>query len=292
MTESFELVKLKTMRSLPFSAGQKGQTVLIVLLIMTVVLTIGLSTISSSITDIRISQQTEESTRAFYVAESALEEKMQSAAAASSGSLDGIGYVVTSETLGGQYFVFPEEAASGDTQTLWLVGHNAEGQIDESSDYNGGVTFYWGTATSAESSALSVAYIYRESGVYKIARYNFDPDAARRLNNRFTAALTQGFTVAGRSLKYSTGLINLPNNANIQPFFIRATLSYNSSPQLIAAAAAASPYFPNQGSCYVSTATVSQSGITRKVRQCRFWQEVPSIFNWGLFSGGNLEKSL
>lgn len=280
------------MRSLPSFASQKGQTVLIVLLIMTVILTIGLSTISSSITDIRISQQTEESTRAFYVAESALEEKMQSPAAASSGSQDGISYSVTAETLSGQYFVFPNEVASGESQTLWLVSHTSEDQIDESSDYGGGVTLYWGTGGSAVSSALSAAFVYRESGVYKISRYNFDPDPARRLNNNFSSALTEGYTVAGKALKYSTGLINLPSNANIQPLFLRLTLVYNSAPQLVAAAAASSPYFPNQGDCYISTATVSQSGITRKVRQCRLWQEVPAIFNWGLFSGGGLEKSL
>lgn len=70
---------------------KSGQVVLIVLLVMVVVLTIGLSLISQSVTDISISKDEEESIRAFSAAEAGIEAALQNIGAApSTVEVDGI----------------------------------------------------------------------------------------------------------------------------------------------------------------------------------------------------------
>jgi len=281
------------MRKLPKNFYQEGQTLLIILLILAVILTVGLSTISSSITDIKITKQTEEATRAFYVAESALEERLilpLQAQPLETGSIGGIGYEVAKTGLGGEEFLFPFQTNSGEPQIVWLVGHDEQGQITLSEKYNGPVTFYWGNQDTSEKPALMVSYIYTEGGAYKISRYNFDPDAGRRSSNNFDPASTGSYPIGGKILKYSASIPNLPRGGGIQPYFLKLTLIYNSSPQFLGVKATSSPYLPTQGFCFTSTATVAESGITRKIKQCKLWENLPNIFYWGLYSGGNLEK--
>jgi len=57
---------------------EQGQAVLIVLLVIAVALGFGLSIISQSVTDVRISKQEQESARAFNVAEAGIEEALKS----------------------------------------------------------------------------------------------------------------------------------------------------------------------------------------------------------------------
>lgn len=270
-----------------------GQVLLVILLIMAVILTIGLSVISSSVTDIKISKQTEEATRAFYVAESALEERLVypfTAQEEESGSIGGIGYTVEKQILKGQEFLFPFQIESGSPQILWLVEHNDQGQMDFSHKYSGPIVFYWGDVDSSEIPALSVAYVYYEAGNYKISRYNFDPDSGRRDSNKFNSASTGNYALAGKSLKYSARISNLPTGGNIQPYFLKLTLLYNSTPQPLGVKAEVSPYLPTQGFCFISTATVPESGITKRIKQCKLLENIPNIFYWDLFSGGDLEK--
>lgn len=78
-----------------------GQAVLIVLLVIAVALGFGLSIISQSITDVKISKQEQESTRAFNAAEAGIEEALKSVTVGvGSITVDGIevDYEVESET--------------------------------------------------------------------------------------------------------------------------------------------------------------------------------------------------
>lgn len=266
---------------------KRGQAVLVILLIMVVILTIGLSIISSSITDIKISQQQEEASRAFYVAESALEESLKLLEAASPGSIGGISYQVTKEELGGLEFLFPSPVEQGSSQTVWLVGHKNDGTLKLEEKYTGPISFYWSDQGSSDEPALMVSLIYKEGGVYKISRYNFDPVSTRRDSNKFASASFGSYSIGGKILKYS-GSINIPGG--IQPYFLRLTLVYNSTPQSLGVKVSGGKILPNQGFCFKSTAVVPESGVTRKLEQCKLWENLPEIFSWGLFSGGNLIK--
>ncbi len=64
-----------------------GQTLLIIVLIAAVILTVGLAVASYSITDIKISQQEEESARAFSAAEAGIEEALKLGALPEGGSI-------------------------------------------------------------------------------------------------------------------------------------------------------------------------------------------------------------
>jgi hypothetical protein len=76
-----------------------------------------------------------------------------------------------------------------------------------------------------------------------------------------------------------------------KPYLLKVALLYNDTPQPIALKASVS--IPNQGYCYEATASVTESGVSRKIIQCKSWPDISEVFSWGLFSGqGNLEQSL
>jgi hypothetical protein len=62
--------------------SQRGQILLIVILTMIVALTVGLSVVSRTITNLRIAKQSEESQRAFQAAEAGIEKTLESGASA------------------------------------------------------------------------------------------------------------------------------------------------------------------------------------------------------------------
>ena len=74
------------MKTLPV---QRGQILLVVVLTMIVALTVGLSVVSRTITNLRISKQSEESQRAFQAAEAGIEKTLESGV--SSGSPQSLG---------------------------------------------------------------------------------------------------------------------------------------------------------------------------------------------------------
>lgn len=280
------------MKKLPLSNSQKGQTVLIILLIMAVLLTIGISTISSSITDIKISQQTEEASRAFYVAESALEERLSLPlnvfeAKPEEGTIGGIDYQVSKTAQSGDSFLFPFKVDADDSQTIWLIPYNENTEVfNVNSTYTGSFTLYWGNNGTSEEPALTVTVVYKDGSSYKIHRYNYDPNNTRKDENKFNLAVSGSFPLGGENLKFSSAQIAVTNGV-----LLKLTLLYNNSAQSLGIMkASGSPSFPNQGNCFISSATVPESGITRKIKQCKLWSNLPGIFSWGLFSGGSLEK--
>jgi hypothetical protein len=151
---------------LPTIKNNSGQTILVILLILAVVLTISLSAISTSITDIKISQQTEEASRAYYVAESALENQFllpASAPLTESGNLGGIHYEVSRVAQEGLEYLLPNQLEAGQTQTVWLVGHNDDGTINETTFFAGSsLDFYFGnSAVVGGQPAVTISLVIR-----------------------------------------------------------------------------------------------------------------------------------
>jgi len=88
--------------------NNSGQALLIILLIMAVALTIGLSVVSRSVTDIRISQEQEESARVFSAAEAGLESLLATGEAP--GSVGDFKIDTGTKPIGdSETFVFPKE---------------------------------------------------------------------------------------------------------------------------------------------------------------------------------------
>ena len=291
--------KMKNLRN------QRGQALLIVVLVMAVALTIGLAVVSRSITDIKISRQEEESARVFSVAEAGIEEALKLGSGTSGTIGEGealIGYTV-SETGqgGGTEFVFPAINA-GDTQTVWLVEHDNDGNLTETGRYTGNtIDLYWGNegqaADQATTPALEATVIYKDGSNYKIKRGAYDPydgvDSSRNANGFDDADSAGGYSVGVKTFQFRKTGFTLPALPLI-PYALRLKLIYNNDQsQILGVAdnnADGAQNFPSQGKCYESTASLSTSGITRKVQQCQFHKTPPGIFDYVLFSEGGLTK--
>jgi hypothetical protein len=263
-----------------------GQTLLIILLVMAVGLTIGLAVISRSVTDIRISRQEEESARVFSVAEAGIEEALKAQAVPPGGiTIGGITATVQENPLGkGTEFAFPGKYDAGDIQTLWLVEHKEDGTLDTNNKYSANsIDIYWGKEGGI-TPALEVTLIYHQAGT-KIMRWAIDPES--RGNNFERVDQTGSFSVGGKTFKYKKTLSSLPCSTNIC-YALRLRLLYNDQPQILGVAGGSN--FPSQGNCYESTATNPQTGVTRKVRQCQLYKAPPGIFDYVLYSEGDLTK--
>lgn len=273
-----------------------GQALLIVVLVMAVALTVGLAVISRSVTDIRISQQEEESARVFSAAEAGLEQAFLTKPAGQyQYTVGDFTATVTGGTLavGSEFNFGGGKFAAGDTQTLWLVSHTGD-QLDESGDRfpaSGTINICWGDNV-ADKSAIEAILIYKDSGGnFKVAKGAYDADSSRRASNGFDLADDIGGVNCG-NLAFREELIlttkfNLPSGSIL--YALRLRLLYNTQPQSLAVRG--STDFPVQGTCYESTAAhKDRPSITRKIRQCQLYKAPVGIFDYVLYSEGDLKK--
>lgn len=260
-----------------------GQALLIILLVMTVGLTVGLSLSTRSVSDLKASGQLEDSSRAFSAAESGIEAVLKGDTALS-GTVGNASYTLTTSTAGGNDLVFSlGDINVADTYTVWLAGHDQSGNLDLSTTYAGGmIDVCWQKAeTSSEEPAMEAAVIYKEStGLYKIWRGAYDPSATRRAGNFFSN--TDSGTCANLTNKKTLNLSSLLGTKialRLRPFYARATLSV---------APLTGNNLPSQGLTISSVGTAGQT--TRKVVVTQSYGSLPSIFDYVLFSGKDASK--
>jgi len=270
-----------------------GQALLIILLVMAVGLTIGLAVISRSVTDIGISRQEEESARVFSVAETGIEEALKAGGVPADVIVGGITARVTRSSLGEENeFAFPGEYEAGEVQTLWLVEHEDDGSLNldnPPSRYSrDSLEVYWGKEDGEIVPALEVTLIYNQNGV-KIMRWALDSDHLIRGNSFEGVDATGSFSVGGKNFKYKKTLSLPCDQSNLICYALRLRLLYNDQPEILGAKAT-SGNLPSQGVCYESTASKEEGGITRKVRHCQFYKSPPGIFDYVLYSEGDLIK--
>lgn len=264
------------MKRLPKIKTSSGQALLIILLIMAVALTIGLSVISRSITDIKISQQTEEAARAFSAAEAGIEEALVGTGELFQRTFEETGAKFETKKAGfppegTMEFVFPQELTIDDPQTLYLAKYETDGTLTRY--YTAGtIDVCWG-----DNAALEVSIYYQDAGVYKVARAVVDP-----VNGRTPGSDSPSGQCAGLGHKKT---LSLPSGANITLLFLRLRVLYANAK--VGAVAASGASFPSQGVEIESTGTAGTS--TRKVKVVRFYPAPPVIFDFAIYSGGSLE---
>jgi len=266
---------------------QAGQALLIILLLMAVVLTISMAVISRSVTDLRVSRQDEESSRAFSAAEAGIENAVALGGSGdSSGTINGVDYTVACTDQGGDVvFDFGKERfEQGKIQTVWLVNHDTNGEITTGGYGSGQLDLYWGTDANEQHPALEATLYYKDGVVIKVKRAAYDANAAANQNN-FGAVTGGNFGINGVTY-YNSASFDMPTGNSY--YALRLKLLYNNSTSGMAVRG--EDALPSQGTCCDSTAEVSASGVTRKIRQCRFYKAPPGIFDYVLYSGGNLVK--
>ena len=265
-----------------------------VLLVMSVILTLGLSAVSRSITDIRVSEQSQDSARAYWAAQAGLEKAILGQGE-QSGEISDVTYRVTKTGLGGAAnFVLPEKVSSGESFTYWLVEHDSSGQINAETYFSDdSLIVYFGNegegASSDTTPALIANLVYLDSGgSYQSKKYAFDPFLGRSPGTNFSPA-DSGSSFGGTEFAFKatiSGINSLPLMS--KPYYLNLMFIFNNASQPVGVSTGGIGI--SQGSCFESEAVVSSSNIVRKLSQCQTWSKNSEIFDYLLFSGGDLSQ--
>ncbi len=280
--------------------SEKGQALLIVVLVMVIVLTVGLSLASRSITNLRNSTDEAASQAAFSAAEAGVEQAVKlgdtnGAAILSDVSLHDknnsqISNVDISLIDGSQFLLNNGNPVFQDDGTdVWLSPHtDTPSQLFQTA-WNGTLTVHWGTNTDGCSDpAMEVLVISGTRLSPTLKKYAFDQCATRRSVNSFCAVGAGGscptsaagaFVVDGingsatfnyrMQIDVTSGLL-----ARVIPLYKAGTIGIKGAG------------LPIQGKIITSTGTAGGSD-TQTVRKISFFQgydSVPSEFFFSIFS--------
>lgn len=275
---------------------QSGQVLLITILILTVATTIALSLIGRATLDFSMSNQLEESTRAFNAAEAGIEAALKSGMGGSVTIGSGTSYAVSVNTVGGSTGVYQmmHKTTRGATDMLWLVEHNSDGSVNETPVYTRtSLDVCWSQPSGSNPvAALIIGVLYKEGtdGSYKLVKVAADPDAASRANNfdagvgtggcgnANTYVTTVNFTTLGLTLSGAAAdtLLGL----RLRPEYADTTISVNAGAQAL----------PTQGKSIQSVGTTG-NGVTRKVIVYQSYRAPSSIFDSVIYSQDNFSHN-
>lgn len=264
----------------------RGQALLILILVMAVGLTVGLSLSTRSVSDLKVSGQTEDSSRAFSAAEAGIEAALKGDTALS-GTVGNGSYALTILTAGGNDSPFSlGDLAVFDTYTVWLVGHNSTGDVDVTvTPYTGtSIDVCWDKADSASDvPAMEASVLYKDGTSYKVWRGAYDPTSSRTASNNFNYSNVSSAVCAGKTQNKVTIDLSFLTGTKIalrlRPFYAKASVSVVPS--------SGNP-LPGQGLSISSVGTAGQT--TRKVVVTQSYGSLPSIFDYVLFSGKDANK--
>ena len=283
-----------------------GQALLLVLLSMAVALTIVLSVISRTISDIKISSQDENSQRAFSAAEAGIEQAL--VVGSDTGDVD-IGNaqfsaVVSDFAKGEETFVFPNSFTSGEPAIVWFVSHDPiTGNLSCSGAGNpcfkgDRIKICWGDNTVAPVPAIEASIIYlNTAGNYataRIARAAFDSNAAVRGNNFVDPG--GSCTIGTNIFQYSTTLNfsssftpSVPYDTTNKLQFMVLKLLYNNNSHHIGVNVEGSgSTLPSQGQLVESSGTSGDAN--RSINVFQGYGELPLAFYSAIYSEGGLTQ--
>ena len=230
---------------------RSGQALIVVLLILGVVTTVGLSIASRSVTEVGVSTTSEESSRALSAAEAGIEAQL---AGAQIPTISGTNITVDEKPSG--------SAGSLSVADLVASGEVATVFVDTSTGNS--MTVCWGEAK------LETAVYYKVGINTKIDR-------------KYIASGNLGTCPAdGRTYINSTS-ITLPNGAE----YVRMRLWGNGEVKQ-PLGVTTSGTFPAQGTEITSTGTVGST--VRKIKVFDQTPDVPEVFEAAIFSGKRLVK--
>lgn len=293
--------------------SNSGQALLIILLVMAVILTIGLSVVARSITDITISRKGEEAARAFSAAEAGIEQILIAAGESVSDNVTGGSFQASKVDLsatGGTEFVVPSPVSAGEVAPIWFVEHDAttsELTCGGGNCFTGStIKVCWGeegtSGNEDTTPAVEVSILYTNNGSgtdARVGRAAYDPKTGR--GNGFSTDVDLGCTVAGRTFAFAKtinmGLLSVASRSSSSsldpgPQTVRLRLLYNTNKAHPVGLAVTSPAtLPTQGNRFESTGYATNSDATRKIEVYQLFSDLPPIFDFAVFSGtGGIAK--
>ena len=250
-----------------------GQAVLLILLVVAVALGLGLSIISQSTTDVRISQQEQDAARAFNAAEAGIETALQDISViGGSLTIDSIPveYTVTGKDFLEAKFNENESAqvildGTANTLTVEWVDKNSG---EENPNNCTGVS----AASGQTASSLLVSVIDNN---YQVRRYGFYACALSASNN-LTDVVQAGSDNYLR--KYQLAIAAADRLIRIRPLYNLTSLRVT----------AANP-LPTQA-YQINSSAQAPTQEAKAIEVTRLEPGTPSIFDYVLFSGGDLVK--
>lgn len=207
--------KGQTRLHLPSARADGGQVLLIVVLVIIVTSTIGLSIATRSITSLRTSTEEAESQKALSAAEAGIERAIQGSvpiALSSQTVLDSEGgsnstystkvmQVDSTQFLINGGNIIPKDEGAD----VWIVSHDSNNNpVYSEAKSLPFINLYWGSAselcdTSTAPAAVEAIVVSknRSTGEIKSYRYTYDSCPTRRSGNNFTPADSGSFAIAG-----------------------------------------------------------------------------------------------
>lgn len=190
--------------------AELGQALLIVVLVMVVSLTIGLSVVSRSITNLRTTTEEEQSQRAFSAAEAGIEQALKT----------GLG-IAEQKPLGNNASIKEVTIEQvGGTSKFLLNGGNSVSKdngadiwLSDSPDYSNPkspehFSIYWGSpiddCTTSPPAAIEAVLISGNKNTPTSTRYGFDPCQSTRGNNFANPEIGSFTDIEGKTFKYRT----------------------------------------------------------------------------------------
>lgn len=259
--------------------SQKGQALLIIVLVMVVALTVGLSLASRTIINIRNTREQASSQKALSAAEAGIERSIKSQASIGQTTLSNNATYQTTVTqvLGTSRFLLNGggTVSKNDATYVWVTSYSSNPDSLWQSPWSGDLSIYWGTSgqncdvANNMPPAIEVSVISGSKDAPVMTRYVYDPCQTRRASNNFRPPTSSTpVTVSGTTLTY-TATRTLAN-----ALLVRINPIYADS---IIGAYGGGAILPQQGITITSTGT-SDDNTQRKVTVFQGYPEVPAEF--------------
>lgn len=289
-----------------------GQAVIILLLVMVLALAIGLSVIGRSVTEIATSTKTEDSSRAFSAAEAGIERLLQLDPQSGSGTAGSIDFSNQSQAQGlewtadlpkpGLALEYPPFGKESFAQ-FWLANPDTLETVYNLDSFD----IYFGDPTQDYSAIsgkpenqpaieVSVILFAPSQSNYFSKSYFYDSknDRAGAGGNNFSTCNLGPSPIgtnAYSELRFFyckatvSGYKNSPQDV---PIMVRARMLYTSTSHPAAIYPASGRPFPFQASIFKSTGL--SGGVARNLQIFQQKSVLPQIFDYALFSAGELNK--
>jgi len=272
--------------------GSRGQVLLVVVVVMVVALTIGLSVVSRTITNLKLSKQNEDAQKAFQAASAGIDRYInQGNCAANPTACDPASQTLTSSQ-------FDTKVVEVQGTTLLLNNGNLVDQdrgidvwLANYPNYSipyylagpGQISIYWGVtgqtscvtgAGSATAPAIQVVLLTGTTISPNLSKYLYDTCSARRSDNGFNDTYsTSTYNIAGSTFLHRAN-ITLSNG-----LIMKVIPIYNSAKIAITGA----NEFPPQGKIIESVGTAGDT--KRKIIYYESYPQIPNeIFPYAILS--------
>lgn len=278
--------QVKQLVYFPVENPQKGQILLIVVLVMVVALTVGLSLASRSITNLKNSSEEANSQKAFTAAEAGIERALKSgfttATPIQNDTSSSINEVTIKNINSSQILLNNGNAVPQDDGVdIWLSDYSTDTTNLYKNPWTGKtITVYWGSKTACSDAALELILFTGTRLSPKIARYAIDTCNSRATTqNHFTFVNPVSGNLLGKQFNFVSSI-----SLSGTPLLLRVIPLYAGTPIGIAGYdnVGALQSFPSQGKLY--SATGSSGDTQRKISFFQGYEAVPSEYFYSLFS--------